>query len=238
MPNWTSNQITVRGSKEELQKLKSHVFDKDGNFDFNTLVPMPEEILNTVAGSNNIHSKDLFTLGSKYEIKENTIQRMLDRGMTQEEIDQIISKEKYLIETYGFINWYDWALTNWGVKWNANETSILDENDTTLVFCFDTAWSTPEDVYIALFKTYPNLLFVINCEFEGDDTGVRYISDGTGDGKSYDTKRVFVDDNGRKFTEGDCEYDEQTSEYITPYGERTEDLYDFFHSMEKFGGIE
>lgn len=41
MPNWCSNTLVVRGSKEELDRMYNKVMVK-GEFDFNAIIPMPE----------------------------------------------------------------------------------------------------------------------------------------------------------------------------------------------------
>lgn len=41
MPNWCANDLTITGSKESLQAfVKQHIIEKE--FDFNTIIPMPE----------------------------------------------------------------------------------------------------------------------------------------------------------------------------------------------------
>lgn len=48
-------------------------------------------------------------------------------------------------ELYGSNNWYDWRIANWGTKWNAYWSSINNENS-TIILWFDTAWSCPLEV--------------------------------------------------------------------------------------------
>lgn len=47
---------------------------------------------------------------------------------------------------YGATTWYEWCPKNWGTKWNAGETRLLDVD--TIVF--DTPWSAPEKVITQL----------------------------------------------------------------------------------------
>ena len=53
---------------------------------------------------------------------------------------------------YGFTTWYGWCPNNWGTKWNACDTQIIDRN--TIVF--DTAWSNPEPILLKLAEMYPD----------------------------------------------------------------------------------
>lgn len=105
-------------------------FDPNGNplildrtFDFNKIVPMPEDIF---------------------------------RGPLGE-------KER---EMYGENNWYDWSRRNWGTKWNSYDGEWYEEGTSIQ---FNTAWSTPEPVYLALAKKFPNLDFEV--KFADEDMG-------------------------------------------------------------------
>jgi len=53
----------------------------------------------------------------------------------------------------------DWAVANWGTKWNAYSFTLIGKDP--LEFRFDTAWSFPEPVFRALARTFPRLKF--NC---------------------------------------------------------------------------
>lgn len=51
-----------------------------------------------------------------------------------------------LIEKYGFANWYDWQVSNWGTKWDADNngnTETVDAAATEFTVSFQTAWSPP-----------------------------------------------------------------------------------------------
>ncbi len=60
------------------------------------------------------------------------------------------------IEKYGYANWYDWRIANWGTKWNAYETFV--DWDAHQIF-FQTAWSAPEPVIHALHEAFPGVEF-------------------------------------------------------------------------------
>jgi hypothetical protein len=51
--------------------------------------------------------------------------------------------------------WWDWRVQNWGTKWNTYDDELCyEEDDTTLYYTFDTAWSPPEPVIEALRNIY------------------------------------------------------------------------------------
>lgn len=72
---------------------------------------------------------------------------------TKEQSDALIAK-------YGVNNWYDWAVANWGTKWDLNEVMFGDSpNDNELHFYFDSAWSPPQRAISLLAEKFDNLSF-------------------------------------------------------------------------------
>ena len=69
-----------------------------------------------------------------------------------------------LIDKYGVDNWYEWCVQNWGTKWNAKSDMIVEKNDTSIKYMFDTAWAPPIPWIMKLIDKYPN--FDINLEYE------------------------------------------------------------------------
>ena len=51
MPNWTSNNVLFVGKENQLKKLQTMLKSDDNDFDFNNIIPMPEELKDTVSGS-------------------------------------------------------------------------------------------------------------------------------------------------------------------------------------------
>lgn len=51
------------------------------------------------------------------------------------------------IELYGYKDWYDWNVANWGTKWDISleESELVDAN--TIIAWFDSAWSPPTSAY-------------------------------------------------------------------------------------------
>lgn len=69
------------------------------------------------------------------------------------------------LEEYGTTDWYDWRINNWGTKWNAYETKLLNDNS----IGFQTAWSTPLDIIKELSLQYPSLEFEV--KYADEDYG-------------------------------------------------------------------
>ena len=63
-------------------------------------------------------------------------------GPNAELYDQIRAENK---AKYGYDNWYDFNVANWGTKWDINISDVCDRDEDGLGFngSFDTAWSPP-----------------------------------------------------------------------------------------------
>jgi hypothetical protein len=73
-------------------------------------------------------------------------------------------------------NWYDWNCDNWGTKWDACDTEVVEgETKTTLTYTFDTAWSIPEPIFRAMVVKFPTLDFDFESE-EEQGWGATYTS--------------------------------------------------------------
>jgi len=122
MPNWCNNRVEIYGydNDEELRAFKALVTSEKSKFDFNKILPMPEELTDTVKGSNHVPSKEL-------------------------------------IEKYGYDNWYDWRVENWGTKWELDEDVQVSDDGEYIKYDFETAWAPPEGIYHAIREKFPDL---------------------------------------------------------------------------------
>ncbi len=56
------------------------------------------------------------------------------------------------IEKYGYKDWYDWNVNNWGTKWDFALDSVERTDDNTVVASFESAWSPPVTAYERLLE--------------------------------------------------------------------------------------
>lgn len=111
----------------------------DHKFDFQKIHPCPEA-LNITAGR---------------------------EGADEDEAQkELVRKEKANLKKYGYKNWYDWCVDQWGTKWNAGgsdrEDMLVDFDDDVddtgiAVFSFSSAWAPPVGVYDKLKELHPEL---------------------------------------------------------------------------------
>lgn len=161
MPNYVCNILRFNGNG--WKKMLPFIKGEDTGFDFNTLVPMPEEL--------NIESSGTMRLSFACELyrKEKKVLDILRQrsrtGMTMEQLlDQMekgqetspeLGKKAYEnYKRYGFTDWYDWCVHYWGTKWNA--VSVESGED---YLQFETAWSAPIPVITALAQRFPDIGF-------------------------------------------------------------------------------
>lgn len=62
---------------------------------------------------------------------------------------------------YGAGDWYEWAIRNWGTKWNASETFCSDDGPGDKSIEFQTAWDTPDPILMALSREYPEEMMLV-----------------------------------------------------------------------------
>lgn len=184
MPNWCQNKLWVKGPKETIAKIVNETKLDQDEFDFNSIVPMPEEL--NIACSSSVDWgmdilygnwsrflelpawRDLFleiTDGHLPETREEMISlieneyRLYRSGKRLEFSFDLkgARQAKANIEKYGSKDWYDWRFANWGTKFNSRDVGVERiEDDSFLVF-FNTAWSPPVPVFEALCKKYQEI---------------------------------------------------------------------------------
>jgi len=123
MPNWCSNHITVRGGNQAEIKRLADALSA-GSF-CNAVIPTPQELTDTVSG-------------------------FMGDGEEQAKLE---AKTKSNIEKYGYGNWYDFQVANWGTKWDVSGDAVeIDDDGLGFSGAFESAWSPPIAVCEALVE--------------------------------------------------------------------------------------
>lgn len=71
---------------------------------------------------------------------------------------------------YGWADWYDWRVNNWGTKWDVGEDDVWDLSDG--IWEMQTAWSAPMDWLRAVSLQTPLIMMGVD---EGDNYARVYI---------------------------------------------------------------
>lgn len=127
MPNWCSNIVTLAHTDRSMISRAVKAAQKDSLF--NEFVPCPEALSETTEGS-------------------------FSDPVEQEKLDNLREHNR---KTYGYSSWYDFAIGEWGSKWDmsnsSNESKIQKTNDKySVVLYFDTAWNPPINFYNKLIE--------------------------------------------------------------------------------------
>ena len=128
-------------------------------------LPTPQELLDTVAG---------FVGEDKQAAHE--------------------AQMKSNLEKYGYTDWYNWNIANWGTKWDFALDNLERQDPNTVSAAFDSAWSPPITAYerllelgfeIEAFYYEPGMCFVGKW-VDGEDECFEY------GGQTSDTVRDYI----------------------------------------------
>jgi hypothetical protein len=120
MPNDCYNILKLTDDPQKTREVIKpflSIQDKEEIFDFNKVIKMPRSLKITSA------TPDLKT----------------------EEGKKLKKQQDKNLEKYGFKDWYDWCVSNWGTKWNSYSNTVNDD-----CVSFETAWAPPLPVIIEL----------------------------------------------------------------------------------------
>ena len=179
MPNHVSSNLTITGPADDVRRFVTAV-DRSATpngkaFDFDGVLPMPEELVGTTSPTSIQTQTEIDTLWAEWdkrkdagELKDWEIRggKPWGLGITQAASDALIAK-------YGSNNWYEWAHTNWGTKWGAYDTTewIVTDSDNgnaTATSDYNTAWSPATSFFERVSLMYPTLVFDTEYADEGD----------------------------------------------------------------------
>ena len=133
MPNWCNNTLTLEHDDPAMITRAKEALDR-GEF-LQEFIPVPKELTETMAGS--------YGDGDK--------QAALEAQM------------KSNVEKFGYSNWYDYCVGEWGTKWDVGGDGQTDihPDGKTLFTTFDSAWSPPVNAYQKL----EDLGFRVSAQF-------------------------------------------------------------------------
>lgn len=220
MPNWTSNEVRIEGSADDIRKIRDFVKSDESAFDFDRIVPMPKDLLMEAGGI----MRDAIAVAKTrkgYAPRAKTLANVrlprvvsLYRGRenvtisTEDELAALgrayLSNEK----KYGARDWYDWCCINWGTKWNACKCSIAEDADETVVYEFQTAWADPDPVIVKLSNLFPSVTIALSSAYEDPEPWHWYSKDYKA-GKLVGTHDWIDQDLKDEYDEMEAEYEEE-----------------------------
>lgn len=199
MPNWCANSLKLTPTKKSNRELIAQIVEaikKSEDTDenpriFNILKPMPDEL------------------------------REVTRGYFADDAERAENDKKRAecAEKYGYTDWYDWSLGEWGTKWDASDVFHSVEPDGSLLLTFDTAWSPP----VELYRTLEEMGFKVSAGFV--EQGVCYVG-------------YYADGVDHTETFSHPERDDDDDEWCDPFNlpEFFANNYGMNHAPTHFGG--
>ena len=174
MPNHVETIVTVTGDDKEIQSFidtciveqirkdyQGNVVNTDDGkpetfmeFDFNTIIPCPEELEGTRSPAYN----------------QSDLDRAYNNDWSEDQIQEIKDGIKIAEECkkkYGFSNWYDFKISNWGTKWGAYRYMERQREKGLFAMEYQTAWSPACPIFEKLIEMYPGLTFEMSFIDEG-----------------------------------------------------------------------
>jgi hypothetical protein len=191
MPNWCSNNLTLT---HEDPAMIQRAYDALERQEFlQEFIPVPQELKDTVSG---FHGD-------------------------AEEQAKLEAQTRANIDKFGYGNWYDFCVGEWGTKWDVGEQGASDihPDGRMLHTSFDSAWSPPVNAYEKLEA----LGFGVNAMFyEGGMGYAGTYSDGYDD--TIELSGLSADDIERDYPEIDecfgiseCMRDYEEEEELTTW---------------------
>lgn len=135
----------------------------DGKALLSKIIPTPQKLVETVSGFH----------GDPEEQKKLEEQSAANR------------------KEFGYSNWYDWNVANWGTKWDVDaQIDDYQSSDTEMIFTFESAWGPPEAAMQKLSELFPEITirhsyleegvgFVGVTEFENGEVIDKQYAEGT-----------------------------------------------------------
>ena len=123
MPNYCDNNVFLQHEDESMIDRAEQAFNR-GEL-ISEFFPCPKELTETVSG---------------YCGEGTYAQELLD------------FKQKLNIKWFGSANWFDWAVSNWGTKWDVGVSGgggdgYVSRSPNSLTLSFMSAWSPPTGFY-------------------------------------------------------------------------------------------
>lgn len=134
MPNYCDNVVTF--SHQDPEMIRRVVAGYTGEGLMKEFHPIPDKLINTMAGS---------------------------YGLDDPRQAELEAQEESNILEFGYKNWYDWAVDNWGTKWDVsadgNGEPSVSEDGLSVQFSFNSAWSPP----VAFYERMEDLGFTVDA---------------------------------------------------------------------------
>jgi hypothetical protein len=169
MPNWCRNTLFITGPEDEAHKLRQLMTSQKSKFDFQSILPMPEEIRTAAVSEDAEAAWDLkYGVWAKTESyygpsEFDSYEKALKAARANiPRFDHYADHAQKCLERYGHRDWCSWTSDIWGTNGTCRSAGWMsraraEKRGAVNVVYFDTAWAPPLPVVIALSARFPSL---------------------------------------------------------------------------------
>ena len=183
MANLCFNKLIIRGEHKEIERFLGTVAGEDTLFDFNKILPVPEELYKVL----NVGTLDSDMLNTALEAQGYTlpdeVTKHLDTNLPEGEgtfrDNAVMAIE--CTNKYDYPCWVHWCVKNWGVRKNARDTKIRWRKPCCCYLSFTTDWEPPRGVMRVAGPMFPKLTFILKHKQEVPKPGPNSIFLGNGE---------------------------------------------------------
>tara|TARA_R110000803_G_scaffold74903_6_gene139156 strand:+ start:9550 stop:10401 length:852 start_codon:yes stop_codon:yes gene_type:complete len=160
LDNSVKNIVKLTGTPKSINKAMSELIVEDTRFVFESFSPLPDELLGTDPSQKVVPDKDYEDILTNFKSK-------MDSGELEdwESVPISHSIQKKLILNYGYDNWFDWSMNNWGTKFGPYDTELISDYE----FSFYTTNATPHTAMVKMSTKYPKIEFKVR--YADEDIG-------------------------------------------------------------------
>ena len=182
MPNWCDNNLTISGSEEEIKAFIEKAEGRDHKFvgpfngpfggkevDWDGFTPIQLDLL--LEGD-----PDFFLTEDSHPFSFHALVPVPKWVAISPYDDRAFQKKRaeyseWFSKFPGITSGYEWETKNWGVKWGASDSQIiqktLDEEDSDVTYSFLTPWGPPTQFLSTVAANFPGLNFFLQYSEEG-----------------------------------------------------------------------
>lgn len=137
MPNWCINRVIVTGDATQVASFAARCGGVSEHLLAYLAGSVSDPVVHSALGTAAIDGTlGEFTLGGVVPMPE----ALRDTRSPNDAPDDVRAA---LVAAYGADNWYDWAVHNWGTKWDVTDADVVDPAPGRFEVRFDTAWAPP-----------------------------------------------------------------------------------------------
>ena len=154
MATYLSNEILITGSKEDIATFRAELSAKEVP-SLTSFWPLPKELENTVSPPGSAVWTDAAANISDLRDEQNG-----EQSIPAEIANDTVGKQRKLLEKYGYCDWHNWKINEWGAQFVEN-LEIMQEKDNMLIYKFTSANSPPHKLIQKVASMYDKLNFTL-----------------------------------------------------------------------------